>query len=378
MRGTAAAGLGSVLFFDPACQKPYSARSLEQGALGGTEATVIRVAEALDARVMQHNRSIAEGRYLPAERSGRADHLIVLRDPRPLREICAGYPGARVYLWLHDLVRPGSKRGRRLAAARAALAELDATLVCVSDFQRRQAEAILLGPRPGTPIKVVTIYNAVDDALAPDGSAIDHDKLVFFSSPNKGLAFTLDAFQAAHREIPALRLRVGSPGYKSLRRAHIERVDGRVDGVEWLGPLAPARILAEVRSALCVFYPNFVLPETFGLVLAEAKAVGTPVLTHDCGAAAEVLADPRQVLPITFAQRLYERSSRLAPSGLRPAVASVGDRLGVFAPYVERVRAWRDGERPLVGPDPRFRLQAIAARWRALLAGEVCEGLPPQ
>jgi glycosyltransferase involved in cell wall biosynthesis len=358
-----------VLFYDPACQKPYSARSIAEGALGGTEATVIRVAEALDARVMQHNRSDADGRYLPPRPATDIDHLIVLRDPRPLKQICASYPGARIYLWLHDLVRPGSKRGRRLAAAKAILSELAVTIVCVSDFQRRQAAAILLGDGAPSRIRIVTIYNAVDDALAPDGSAVDIDRLVFFSSPNKGLAFTLDAFQAIRREIPSVRLRVGSPGYKSLRRARIEHVDGGVDGVDWLGPQPPARILSEVRAALCVFYPNFVLPETFGLVLAEAKAVGTPVLTHDCGAAAEVLADPRQILPITRAQRTYERAAHLVPSHWRRLLAPWGERFGVFAPYLQRVRAWREGARPHTEPDPRFRVEAVAARWRALLGG---------
>ncbi len=363
--------MSSVLFFDPNCQTPYSRRTLEEAALGGTEASVARVAEALGAQVMQHNRRVADGRYLPPAKAGGVEHLVILRDPRTVRKICAGFPGARVYLWVHDLVRPGSKRGRRLAAAAQTLAELGVTLVCVSDFQRRQAEAVLVGAGVADRVRAVTIYNPVDDSLAPNGSAVDATKLVFCSSPNKGLALTLDAFQAVRRAMPDLRLRVGSPGYKSLRRAGMESVDGKIDGVEWLGALPHPRILAEVRTALCVFYPNFVLPETFGVVLAEAKAVGTPVLTHDCGAAAEVLADPRQILPITPAVRRYERAARLFPNRARPLIAPWAARLGLFEPYVERIRAWRNGGRPVTEPDARFRLTAVAQRWRALFAGEL-------
>ncbi len=383
--------MSSVLFFDPNCQTPYSTQTLREAALGGTEASVARIAEALGAQVMQHNRSVAEGRFLPPGDAAGIEHLIILKDARAVRGICERFPGARVYLWVHDLLRPGSKRGRRLAASAATLAELDVTLVCVSDFQRRQAEATLrgagvaagagtgtgtgigagTGTGTGKRVRTVTIYNPVDDALTPNGAAIDPTKLVFFSSPNKGLALTLDAFQAARRTMPDLRLRVGSPGYKSLRRAGMQRVDGKVDGVEWLGPLPHARILAEVRTALCVFYPNFELPETFGLVLAEAKAVGTPVLTHDCGAAAEVLADPRQVLPITPGVRLYERAARCLPNRARPYLVPWAARLGLFEPYVDRVRVWRGGARPATGPDARFRLTAVAQRWRALLAGEL-------
>ena len=122
----------------------------------------------------------------------------------------------------------------------------------------------------------------------------------------------------------------------------------------------------EVRSALCVFYPNFVLPETFGLVFAEASAVGTPVLTHDCGAASEVLADPRQLLPIAPAARRYERVARLLPDALRPMLAARAARRGIFEPYVARVRAWLT-DRPRTAPDPRFRLAAVTERWRTLL-----------
>ncbi|HTX24664.1 MAG TPA: glycosyltransferase [Steroidobacteraceae bacterium] len=363
--------MSSVLFFDPNCQSPYSRRTLEEAALGGTEASVTRIAEALDARVMQHNRTITEGRYLPAGQASGVDHLVILRDPRTVGRICQSFPHARAYLWMHDLVRPGSKRGRRLAAAAQTLAQLRVTLVCVSDFQRRQAEAVLRLAGVGERVRAVTIYNPVEDSLVPSGAPVDSAKLVFFSSPNKGLALTLDAFQAARRAIPDLYLRVGSPGYKSLRRAGMESVEGKIEAVQWLGALPHARILEEVRTALCVFYPNFVLPETFGLVLAEAKAVGTPVLTHDCGAAAEVLADARQVLPVTPAVRRYERFAQLLPNRVRPLIAPGAARLGVFDPYVERLRAWRSGGRPSNEPDARFRLSHIAERWRTLLAGEL-------
>ena len=369
----------SVLFFDPSCQKPYSRRSLEEAGLGGTEASVIRIAEALDARVMQHNRTEAEDRYLPAAPAQGVSHLIILRDPRCVRSACAQFPGARPYLWVHDLLRPGSKRGRRLQAAASTLAELGVTIVCVSDFQRDQVRAVLARVPAARGVAAVTIYNPIDDGLVPDGTPVDPSKLVFFSSPNKGLAFTLDAFRALRRVMPDVRLRVGSPGYTSLRRAGIERVDGGVEGVDWLGALPHARILTEVRSALCVFYPNFVLPETFGLVLAEAKAVGTPALTHDCGAASEVLADSRLTLPVSRALRAYESTASVLPRDLRRAAAACAQSLGLFDAYVRTVHAWRYGERPRVAPDPRFQLSRVAQRWRALLDGTLagaCTGEP--
>jgi glycosyltransferase involved in cell wall biosynthesis len=124
-----------------------------------------------------------------------------------------------------------------------------------------------------------------------------------------------------------------------------------------------------VRGALCTFFPNFVIPETFGLVFAESHALGTPVLTLDCGAALEVLGDPQEVLPLKRAYRLYEAAAGRLPGRWRAAPARLAAAAGLFDAYIERIRAWRSGRRPHAVPDPRFRLSTVTAQWRALLAG---------
>jgi glycosyltransferase involved in cell wall biosynthesis len=353
--------MSSILFFDPSCPQPYDTRTLQQKALGGTEASVTRIADALDAYVIQHNRTEAYGRYRPPERIRGIERVVVNRDSRALPIVCELYPGARVYLWLHDQLNPSSKRGRRLASTARLLREMSVTVICVSDWQRRGVEATLRRIGVEDRVQVCTIYNPIDNALVPDGSPIDDRKLVFFSSPNKGLKFTLDAFRAVRRRMPDLRLVVGNPGYKVRKSAEIE-------GVEYLGPQPQELIHAHVRSALCTFFPNFVIPETFGLVFAESRALGTPVLTADCGAALEVLGDSEQVLPVTDAQRMYETAlSGLSPRW-RSGPARLAASLGLFDSYAERIRAWRSGARPRTSPDPRFRLTAVTERWRALLS----------
>lgn len=353
--------MSSVLFFDPVCQHPYDTRTLESQAMGGTEASLVRVADALDAYVMQHNRTAPWQRYLPPQNLAGIRHVVLNRDSRALarvRELC---PQAQVYLWIHDQLNPGSKRARWLAGTRATLRESAVQVVCVSDTQRRGVEATLAHIGVGAPLRAVTIYNPVDDRLTPDGTAVDADKLVFFSSPNKGLSFTLDAFGALRRAMPHLRLLVGNPGYKADRQAALP-------GVEFLGPLPQARVHAQVRSALCTFFPNFAIPETFGLVFAESHALGTPVLTVDCGAAREVLADPAQLLPLTGAYRGYEAAVGWLPQRLRRGPARLAAAGGLFDAFVERIEAWRAGGRPQPLPDPRFRLATVTQAWRTLLA----------
>jgi len=351
----------SVLFYDPLCREAYNSESLHERASGGTEATVTRIADALGAFVMQHNRTDDSGRYRKPARLEGIEHVVVVRESRALPMLRELYPRARFYLWVHDQMNPGSKRARRLATTARVLRELAVRVVCVSHTQRQRVEATLERIDLADHVSARTIYNPVADELVPDGGPVDADRLVFFSSPNKGLAYALDVFAALRRRTPSLRLQVGNPAYKRGR-------DASRDGVEYLGAQPQARMHEHVRGALCTFAPNFVLPETFGLVYAESKALGTPVLAHDCGAAAEVIDDPRQLLPVRSAYRGYETAVRGLSIGWRRGPAWLADRLGLFDVYHERISAWRAGARPQVGPDPRFRLTTVAAQWRALLA----------
>ena len=352
--------MSSVLFYDPVCPQAYDTRTLREQAMGGTEATLVRVADALGAWVVQRNRTEDWERYRRPQRLAGITSVIVNRDSRALPLVRERYPEAKVYLWLHDRVRPGGRRARWLAAT-PLLRQMEVTAICVSDSQRAGVEVTLRDHELSERVRCLTIYNPVDDALMPDDTPVDACKLVFFSSPNKGLDFTLDAFGALKRRMPDLRLVVGNPGYRGDRRA------ARA-GVEFLGPQPQARMHAEVRSALCTFCPNFVIPETFGLTFAESHALGTPVLTHDCGAALEVLGDPEQVLPVPAACRLYEAVVGTLPASWRRAPARLAADAGLFEPYIERIRAWREGPRPPAAPDPRFRLSAITAQWRSLLS----------
>jgi glycosyltransferase involved in cell wall biosynthesis len=353
--------MSGIVFLDTVSPLAYDTRSFNERAVQGTESSVMRIAEGLGAWVMQHNRSSAWERYLPVQRIDAVEHVVVIRDSRALGLARQLFPHAQLHLWLHDKLRPGSKRGRRLRHDAALLRSARASIICVSDTHRRDVlNTLRWAGIDGLP--VCTRYNPVDEALHPDGSAVDDRQLVFFSSPNKGLAFALDAFGALRRVMPDLQLVVGNPGYKADALATLP-------GVKFLGPQPQAVMHGLVRRSLCTFQPNFRIPETFGLVYAESHALGTPVLTHDFGAAAEIVGDPRQLLPVKPGYRCYEAIVGGVAPRWRRLPARLAGGLGLFAAYVERVRAWRTGARPVVGPDPRFALGAVTAQWRALLGG---------
>ena len=353
--------MSPVLFYDPVCQQPYDTRTLHVQALGGTEATLVRVADALGAWVMQHNRTQDWQRYRRPQRLAGITHVVVNRDSRALPFVQQHYPDARVYLWLHDRLHPRARRARWLAATAPLLRASAVTAVCVSEWQRSGVEATLRSIGVADAVSARTIYNPVDDALQPDNTPVDPEKLVFFSSPNKGLSFALDAFRELRRALPRLRLAVGNPGYREAGAVPSE-------GVELLGAQPQSRMHLQVRSALCTFFPNFLIPETFGLVFAESHALGTPVLTHDCGAAPEIVADPQQLLPVSAAARCYEALVGNLPTRWRAGPARLAAAAGLFDPYLERIRQWRAGARPHAAPDARFRLSAITEQWLRLLS----------
>lgn len=327
-----------ILFIDEVCNKPYDPHVLANEALGGTEATVVRVAEGLAATglfwvtVEQHNRTAQhrnvreDAHNVVYHRSGwltHADYVISLRSPDTLRRAKERFPKAKHFLWNHDLMVPST--------AQALVSQTDYTAIAVSNFHRTQIQQTLYPQGYTGQFQVKVIYNPIADDLAPDSTPVDPNKLVFFSSPHKGLDYALEVFSNLLSFNPDFKLYVANPGY-------LPSVRTEQDKVVVLGTLPHHEALAHVRAALCSFLPNRNFPETFGLVFAESNAVGTPVLTHPIGAAREVLFHPSETLDCR-------------------SVKSV----------IDRVMAWHSGNRPKVKANPKFRLSFVIASWRKLL-----------
>jgi glycosyltransferase involved in cell wall biosynthesis len=329
-----------LLIVDGTCPKPYDPGTFAAEGMGGTEATVIRIAEGLAATglfnvlVEQHNRSVMYSNlegfennyrracYVPPETADRADYVISLRYPPLLALMQKRFPNARHYLWNHDLLIPDYAQQ---------MVELsNYTAVAVSNYHKTQMQTVL-APQGYTgqfPVKVV--YNPIADDLVPDETPIDRNKLVWTSSPHKGLDYALAIFRNLRNFNPDFRLHIANPGY-------LPSSDTQDDGVVSLGSLRHSDVIKEVRNSLCLFYPNASFPETFGIVLAESNAVGVPVLTHPIGAATEVLYHPSETLDCRNPKSV-----------------------------IDRVMAWHSGNRPKVKANPKFRLSAVIQSWKRL------------
>lgn len=323
------------MFIDAVCPKPYDTTTLETEPQGGTESTVTRLADRLAARhevvVFQPRRDLASYAKEPGKAlySGvplsNPDSVVVLRNPKGMQAVREQYPNAKLFLWLHDIVSADMVHHVQL------LTETKTTVICVSEWHRTQCiETLKVGGYTGQfPVK--RIYNPIDDDLKPDGILVDKNKLVFFSSPHKGLERTLNVFKNVRSFLPGASLYIANPGYYPDSRENAV-------GIHQLGSLSHGTVLEHVRSALCVFHLNDVFPETFGLVYAEANAVGTPFITHPIGATHEVSDHPAQLVNVKDPKQV-----------------------------IDRLVAWHSGNRPIVRGNPEFRLSKVVQEWNRLL-----------
>jgi phosphatidylinositol alpha-mannosyltransferase len=102
----------------------------------------------------------------------------------------------------------------------------------------------------------------------------EHPAIFFVGrhEPRKGLAVLLDAFAALDR--PArLWIASGGPQTEALRSRAIS-------GVEWIGRVSDDEKARRLRGATIACFPS-IEGESFGVVLLEAMAAGTPVVASD-------------------------------------------------------------------------------------------------
>jgi glycosyltransferase involved in cell wall biosynthesis len=356
-----------ILFVDPVTPKPYSEVTLRHEPLGGTEATVIRVAEYLGAFVIQHNRTSDEGRYLAPATDIDPTHVIILRDAATALKLRAKYPEAKLFLWLHDLAGPNSDRGKKLLSHAAAIHSAAISLICVSDFHRNEVRQTLAALPPEQRPAVSRIYNPVDVSAVPQAASeprtFDPDKLVFFSAPHKGLRHAVNVFSYMHSKNGKLRLYLANPGYLPSQAAQLP-------GIINLGALPHHLILQHVSDALCTFFPNYVYPETFGLALTESNALGTPVLTHAIGAAPEVLKGREQFIDVPKCRGPADSFFWHFPK-LQDVGEGLLAKLGCSSSYYGRIEAWREGGRPVVSGNQAFHIKQIGEAWKSMLATDM-------
>lgn len=253
-RGLQRAGCEVVLFTTGDATCPVGRRFLHRRALGTT------VAPAGErAHVERAYRELAEVDVI---------HDHTLAGP-PAVEL---HPRASpVVTTAHGELTPVMRRLYATAAAAGV------SVVTVSHAQRRSA--------PEVPVAAV-IHHGIDVARSPLGRG-DGGYVVFLGrmSPDKGAHRAIAVARAAGRRI-VLAAKMRDP---AERRYFTERVEPLLGaGATYVGEVGGRRKLDLLAGAEALLSP-IRWPEPFGLVMVEALACGTPVLSFAEGAAPEVV-----------------------------------------------------------------------------------------
>ncbi|WP_205739708.1 glycosyltransferase family 4 protein [Georgenia sp. SYP-B2076] len=265
---------------------------------GGIETVLAKLTDALVAR--GHDVTL-----IGAGRNGTTAHFRrTFREPQgprlgqPLPEVLHAAAAARILADLdvdvvhdHTLAGPLLARGREtptVVTVHGPVAgepgqyyrHLGATvhLVAISEAQRRWAPDLHW---------CGTVHNAIDPADLR--FCAEKEEWVLFlgrCTPDKGMHLAIDAARCAGRGI-RLAAKCSEPEERAYFEAEIRPRLG--DAVEWLGEVGGDRKADLLARARCLLFP-IQWEEPFGMVMIEAMAAGTPVVTMRRGSVPEVVA----------------------------------------------------------------------------------------
>jgi glycosyltransferase involved in cell wall biosynthesis len=184
----------------------------------------------------------------------------------------------------------GSFVERRYLAQRDTLIRSDTTFLAVSEFIRQQ---LILRGFP--PERIQVHYTGVDTRLfSPPAVAARRPHVLFVARlvAKKGVRHLLNAIAHLHDQVPGLEVTIVGDGPE---RSLVERAAASYPCIRFLGEKAPEDVRALLREAKVFCVPSITGPngdaEGFGMVFAEAQAMGVPVVSFASGGVVEAVSD---------------------------------------------------------------------------------------
>ena len=207
---------------------------------------------------------------------------------------------ARISVMIHDTIpldfpqfqRPGTPE--RFAQKLHAVVQIADLIICNS--RRTQVDVVRHGAKfgavPNTLVSHLGVeMPVVDMAHLPNGIDVSQPYFVIFGTiePRKNHAFLLDIWQqfATELEKPPQLVIVGARGWEN--RDVFDRLDRNPTYVTELNDLPNQAVAAVIKGAAGLLFPSHA--EGFGLPLAEAAMLGTPVICSDLPVFEEIMGN---------------------------------------------------------------------------------------
>ncbi len=133
---------------------------------------------------------------------------------------------------------------------------------------------------------LATVYNGIDLSNLTF-SETPGDKLVHYGRihNDKGTHLAIEVAKRCGRDLIIAGIIQDQGYFDNLVKPHINN-----SSIQYIGPVNPVQRDALLKEASAVIHLNLI-PERFGLVMAESMAAGVPVIAMDLGSCREVIAD---------------------------------------------------------------------------------------
>jgi glycosyltransferase involved in cell wall biosynthesis len=287
-----------IVFFN-AKKVPINGNSLNEKTLGASEMALIEIARGLaklDWDVSVYTNCDREGNYEGVEYKDyrrimeieglQNDVFVSMRDVMPF--VSTRPPATKTILWTHDVARAY----KNLDIFHDAIDEIFAT----SNYQMNDIANAYKIPKEKFWVCDLGIDKKFFDEHSKNVSR-DPDKVIYCTTPYRGLDVLLDAWPEIRKRSPNAWLRVisGMSLYSMPSRVEFNELIDKAramekQGVKYSEPLPRADFVRELAEASVFAYPNH-FPETYCTVASEATYLDVGIVSSAYGAIPEVVGD---------------------------------------------------------------------------------------
>lgn len=350
-----------VITCPPGTLYPWDHKVYAEQGVGGSETAACEMATWLSRltgnRVIIFNAREAKATFGKVEFWPTSELPAYFRDFSPLSHIAWRHTmklsDDPMYIWCHDLAAPGIENHRNYEKVMA-----------LSPFHRGYLKNLFGIPED----KIVVTRNGIEPKrfATPVKRAKEYGKVVYSSSPDRGLDYAIQVMDEVVKAVPEAKLHIyyGFSNMEKLgHKAEVERIQKLMAGKEHIvyhGNLPQDELTEELESACVWLYPTNFL-ETFCITSIEMLCSGVYPVTRRWGAL----------------QNTLETAEAL---GMATLLETAGDTPENVSPYVREVvhaildKKW---ERVLVDPSA-FSWKSVAEEWLEILQlGRIeCPKLP--
>lgn len=277
-----------VITCPPIAAKPWDDKVHKEVGLGGSETAAVELAEfwqKMTGRQViifntRQSRHVSEAGVEYRPLTELPDYM---KNFRPFIHIAWRHSvrltNAPSYLWCHDLFTPGAER----------LENYD-KILCLSEFHRDYVKVLQNIPAE----KVMLMKNGIDPKHFKQPATKSPNKIIFPSSPDRGLDRAIEIVKRARDKFPDLELHVFY-GFENMRAMGMTEMVNKLERMIAENPWVhyhgnqPKDVLSKhfLESAVWLYPANFI--ETFCITALESLAAGCFPIIRNFGGVVDTI-----------------------------------------------------------------------------------------